>query len=363
MVMAAATKQRILIVDASRVVRATLGKHLRESFELVEAPSSEAALLTLRADADFAAIISGITPPKVDAYDLLRRLRAGELAPRRELPLTLVVSDLNSHADKESDLARGVAGFITKSMKKEEIIAYLDALLAASAPPQSQRPSPPLPGRVLDSERFSAQLAALELKSPARPGQGQAQSTCALVFAIDNRDVLISRFGQDIAHLIDTLFARLLVAKLGAHDLIGRCRGERLAIVTRGVDLKQGLRFGKQVCKGLAASSITVHGEKIRLTASVGIASTSADPAVNGSELFARADERLEQALMCGGNLAAAELRPACPLCRQVGAAERIGAAGLKILPFLHTLDRELALGLPLAEIRSKLEQRAARES
>jgi diguanylate cyclase (GGDEF)-like protein len=345
------TKKRILVVDASRVVRASLAKHLRESFELVEASSSEAASQILAEAPNFAAIISGITPPKVDAYALLERLRSGALATRG-LPLVLIVSDLNAYPDKESDLERGIAGFITKSMNKDEIVSCLDALVAASAPAEAPA------GRLLEGEEFGTLLAALDLKA------GPAKSVCALVFAIDDREFLISRFGQDVAQAVDAMFARLLVAKVGAtSDLIGRCRGDRLAIVTHGVDLKQGLRFGKQVCKGLAAGSITVRGQKIKLTASVGIASTSSDAAASGSALFARAEERLEQALTCGGNVAVAESRPHCPL-RPAGAIapEKLGALGLKILPLLQTLDDELALGLPLAEIRKKIEARALSE-
>lgn len=84
--------------------------------------------------------------------------------------------------------------------------------------------------------------------------------------------------------------------------MIGHCTDDRLAIISQGVDLKQGLRFGRQVCKSLASGQISIRGNKIKLTASVGVASTSDDYLVENSELLWLANRRLDQAFVCGGN-------------------------------------------------------------
>ena len=288
---------------------------------------------------------------------LLQCLRGSPEARLRALPFTLIVADIKDHDDRENDLARGVAGFITKSMKKAEIVAYVRALLAASDKRRADADA--ALAEPLDHAKFEALLSTLSFPETGR------EPACALVFAIDNRELLISRFGEGVAQMIDARFASLLVARVGLLDLIGRCGDARLAIVTHGVDLRQGMRFGRQVCKSLAAGSITIRGERVRLTASVGVASTSADAAATGSELLALAEQRLLQALMCGGNVVAADYRPACPLCWDGTAASsraRIGTLGLKILPLLQAIDEELVLGLPLEKIREDLRQRAMRE-
>ena len=120
------------------------------------------------------------------------------------------------------------------------------------------------------------------------------------------------------------------------------------------------------------------RGQKVKLTASVGVASTSDDALTSGSELFFLADQRLDQALVCGGNTVATEYKPKCPLhCREkdvfemldalmvrkgMNLAGNVGTLGLKIMPLLQVINQELALGLPLTEIRKQLQQRASSE-
>ena len=379
--------RRILVVDGSRVVRVTLAKHLKDDFEIIEEANGESAWQTLMLDATISGVISGIHPPKLEAHDLLARLRASSLRRLKKMPFTLIVSDVENQADREFDRACGVTGFITKTMKKPAIVACLNALFEdtgeATRVLAEEQENPPLnvvplfapmpeTEKLLDSEAFWSVLTGLSFaEAPAEP-------VCALVFGIDNREGLIERFGDDVAGMIAARFASLLLSKLTPLDVIGRCRGERLAIISRSVDLKQGVRFGKQVCKSLASGQITIRGQKVKLTASVGVASTSDDALTSGSELFFLADQRLDQALVCGGNSVATEYKPKCPLhCREkdvfemldvlmvrkgMNLAGNVGTLGLKIMPLLQVINQELALGLPLAEIRKQLQQRASSE-
>ena len=116
----------------------------------------------------------------------------------------------------------------------------------------------------------------------------------------------------------------------------------------------------------------------MKLTASVGVASSAEDHVADGTELLEVADKRLDQALLCGGNTVASEHKPDCPLhCKNKMAlkliealssqgdkniAKNIGTLGLKVLPLLKIMDRELSLGLPLADIKHQLQQRAKTE-
>lgn len=386
-------------------------KHLREDFDVLEEGDGISAWQTLMLDSSIAAVISGINPPKLEAHDLLARMRASSKQRLREIPFLLIVSDVDDETAREVDRARGVAGFITKTMKKSALVECLNSFLEplavqkeAMAPevqkvPEAQKeqkeqkevaqakeaakpvvqvqtpqipPALQLPEKLLESKKFRTVLSALNFKD------SNTGPICSLVFGIDNREALIARFGEDVSGLISARFASLLVAKLSPRDLIGRCRGERLAIVSHGVDLKDGMRFGARVCKSLASGQIAIRGQKVKLTASVGVASTSDDDVATGGELFLLADQRLDQALICGGNTVSAEFRSGCPMhCRERSAlqqlealdaakdlnlAEQIGSLGLKMLPLLQVMNRELALGLPLAEIERLLHERAVAE-
>ena len=127
--------RRILVVDGSRVVRATLAKHLQGDFEIVEEGDGESAWQVLMLDASIVAVISGLRTPKLEAHDLLARLRVSSMRRLRSIPFVLIVSDVENNAEREFDRTCGVAGFIAKSMKKSAIIDYLEALLSDKALP------------------------------------------------------------------------------------------------------------------------------------------------------------------------------------------------------------------------------------
>ena len=119
---------RILVVDGSRVVRATLAKHLKDNFEILEESDGVSAWQTLMLDANISAVVSGIHPPKLEAHDLLARLRSSSMRRLREIPFVLIVSDLANDAERQYDRTCGVAGFITKTMAKSAIVELLNKL-------------------------------------------------------------------------------------------------------------------------------------------------------------------------------------------------------------------------------------------
>lgn len=364
--------RRILVVDGSRVIRATLAKHLKGNFEVLEEANGESAWQTLMLDATIDLIVSGIHTPKLEAYDLLARLKASSMRRLREIPFVLIVSDLNHPADLEFDRSRGVTGFITKSMSKPEIVGCLNGWLEPAQPQVAGQGSLPKLERLLGADRFCAEIAKFS------PLEINTESLCVLVFGIDKRDALIGRFGEGVGEIIRERIAGLLSAKVEANDVIGCQGGERLAILSRGVDQKHGVRFAKRVCKSLAAGQITIHGQKVKLTASVGVASSSDDAVTSGAELLMLAGQRLDQALLCGGNTVSSDLRSACPVqCQgrrgldllEILSAESgarlpscLGSLGLQMLPLLRAMDAELGLGLPLNDIEMKLRQRAKAE-
>ena len=387
--------RRILVVDGSRVVRATLAKHLKDDFEFMEESDGVSAWQTLMLDANIVAVISGIHPPKLEAHDLLARLRASSMRRLREIPFVLIVSDLDNQAERQYDQSCGVTGFITKTMDKTTIVEIVNKILDPSAndlsstdilPEQAtaieEAPPAPPPEAPLEPlikvPKLVPHDAFVSLASNISFSDPNTNKSCSLVFGIDNREALIQSFGQDVVEIIIARIASLLFAKVGPLDSIGRWGNDRLAIISNGVDLEQGIRFGHRVCRSMASGQVTIRGHKMKLTASVGVASSAEDHVANGTELLELADKRLDQALVCGGNTVASEHKPDCPLhCKNKMAlkliealssqgdksiAKNIGSLGLKVLPLLKIMDRELSLGLPLADIKHQLQQRAKTE-
>ena len=373
--------RRILVVDGSRVVRATLGKHLGGTFEIVEEGNGESAWQTLMLDGHIEAVISGISPPKLESRDFLARIRSSAVRRVREVPFILIVSDVANQTGDAPDLWPGATGFISKSMSKAAMVAELQRLLGsaneelrvAAVPRKAEAHSAlptPTAAKLLSRREFSSVVSSLSFT------EAVDRDVCMLVFGIDHLDDLISRFGKNVLEMLTSRIAGLMVAKVDPHDQIGQGEGKHLVIVSHDVDLRQGSRFARRVCQSLASGQISIQGKKVRLTVSVGIASTSDDKVASGKELLALAEQRLTQALMCGGNTVCTELRPDCPMhCQDSGlvmlfkaiqpgadtiGSEQIGILGLKVLPLLEKMDQELSLGLPMAEIKTRLERHVA---
>ena len=367
-------RQRILVIDGSRVVRATLAKRLGDRFEIVEEDNGESAWQRLMLDGSIAAVISGIRPPRLEARDLLARLRASAMRRLREIPFILIVSDIENQAAPESGEWKDVTGFITKSMSTETMVAHLDQWVGIPDCPviESRPVAAPASAadKLLGRQEFSSLVSSLALSS------ADNVPVCILVFGIDGLDELIARFGVDVPEILTSRIAKPLAGKIHTHDHLGLFGAQKLAIISHGVDLRQGAIFGRRVCKSLVSGQVTIRGQKVRLTVSVGIASTSDDNVANGEELLTLADQRLEQALVCGGNTVCTEHRPSCPLhCQDKGLItllrllgggeegllpEQKSVLGLAVLPFLQTLESKLSLGLPLKDIEHRLVRQQA---
>ncbi|MDR0378855.1 MAG: diguanylate cyclase [Candidatus Accumulibacter sp.] len=347
---ATARKHQVLVVDASRVARAVLARQLKNGFNVIEEDNGESAWQRLMLDSDIAVVVSSLDPPRLGALGLLKRMRASALHRLRGTPLVLLVSGDHSEADVDEWRRRGIAGFVNQSMDENTMAKCLEDALSAllegfrsGAPyeeareklPEKDARKGPSASRSTSSS-FAPLLDAADFATVAASlprATNPDDSLCVVVFGIDRLNELVDRFGADVPDLLTGRIARLLAAKIGPHDVLGRCGEDRadVAIVSHGVDLRSGVHFGRRVCKSLAVGQIAVYGRKIRLTTSVGVAASSDDRAASPEILLALARERMKQAMRCGGNTVCAELHPDCPLARWEkvlpGLSTRLGKA------------------------------------
>jgi diguanylate cyclase (GGDEF)-like protein len=386
--------RRILVVDGSRVVRATLNKHLKDNFEIREEANGESAWQSLVLDSSIVLVIASAHTPKLEEQGLLQRLRSSSLRRLNELPFVLIASDTDQRIEEAEAKKLGISGFIKKTMRKTEILERLRVVLdpctnmvceglpevrevkrAALVTPAAKTP------KLLSREEIGLRITHALSANPETPAGTDLHSTgvCVLMFGIVNHDALINQFGEEVADDVGTRFASLLLAKIGPHDCIGRYPGERLVIISRGVTLDQCMHFAKRVCKSLASGHITIRGQQIKLSASAGAVIDSEHGMVSGDELLALASQRLDRALGCGGNTVVTDSRPDCPLhnagkllptmLASLGAhdektlAAQIGTLGLQVLPLIAMMNKELSLGLQMPEIKKQLQQRAKTEN
>lgn len=360
----------ILIVDDSRVVRTLLMQHLKGHYEVREEADGEAAWQTLILDHSIQAVISDLNMPKVNGFELLERVRSSKLRRLQELPFILV-----SGEETEEDRARareaGVSDFITKGVGSSEILLRLNHLLALSDARENldagreRMVQDPKSG--LYTRKFIELQTAQALSHTARHG-GESS---LMVLGFDGFAGLGERLGGDVAEEVGNRFARMLAGKIRQEDSLGHFGAGQYAIISPGTALAYCATFAERVRQAVEVARLTVHGQSVAVTVSIGLAGAPVDHQTSAGALLDLAGARMREAMGAGGNrIVSGGLSAARPTISLHHALEllasnrpeavrpHLGDLGKQVLPLLQLLYQELGLALPLAEIERRLNER-----
>lgn len=411
--------QRVLVVDASKLVRASLAKYLKGHFEVAEDVDGESAWQTLVLDSSIVAVISGCSLAVLDGIGLVERMRENRLCRLNRLPFFMLVSDSFSPAERQGAHLCGVSGFIPKGMAAAEINALLKRFVEQVPLAQNRRPDTGLsslsvvgggedsehgligttdimgavgrlaglPGAATDEaapagkERdfLDRQGIALRLKE-LLPGNLSANPVGLLVFGLDGYDVLVSRYGKELAQRFTQKISNMLADKIRLEDSIGYLAPGRIAIIAPQTDMALCSGFASRVCKALAAAQISLRGQRLGMSVSIGIAALPDDGAsLSGQALLALAVARLDAAMRAGGNQVLSGCRDRTPVAASpqeflVRLSELLasapldvvstcpGSIGLQMLPLLSQVEQALQLGLPIDDLGRRLGELAQNE-
>src|SRR2546421_4603418 len=98
-------KQRVLLVDDSRIVRTTLSRLIRKSFDVREEANGEAGWQAITTDPSIVVVFSDLQMPVLDGFALLERIRQSEDPRIRSMPV-IVISGDEEDATKKRARAR-----------------------------------------------------------------------------------------------------------------------------------------------------------------------------------------------------------------------------------------------------------------
>lgn len=364
--------QKILIVDSSRVVRASLARRLRKTHAVGEEGDGESAWQSLVLDAGIVAVISGLDIAGLDGSGLIERMRASKLARLNGMPFYLLASESLPEVQRQRAIFLGVTDFIPKALPGPTLhrlfpagvssipaTAPIDDVVSAAAEAESMISS-------IGISEFTSrmgQLAGLDTIAPAAKDDGECERRLAertaqhcveqrlvegsagvmasvLIFGIDDYADLSNRFGQQMAERVVRKFSGLLAGKIRAQENVLHLADGRIAIVSSHVTREQCASFASRVCRALASATIWLGGQQVMATVSAGIAAVPQDGiALSAEELLYLATYRLDAAQESGGN--------------QV-VSSNIGAAHLSQDDFMERLKQLLASSPPAASMSCK---------
>ena len=115
-----APRQVILVVDDAPENIQVLSAILKPSYKVKAATSGERALKIAHSDKPPDLILLDIMMPEMDGYEVCRQLKADEHT--RAIPV-IFVTGLSEDTDQQKGLALGAAGYLTKPVNPDEVLA------------------------------------------------------------------------------------------------------------------------------------------------------------------------------------------------------------------------------------------------
>ncbi len=372
---------RILIIDDSRMVRASIIRHVRDRFDVREEVDGEAGWQTLLVDPTIQAVITDIGMPRLDGYGLLERIRSSRLSRINTLPVAVISGDDEPEVRVKAKSA-GATDFISKSIGNIELLARLEALTQLA---RTQRDleesraalataSPVDPASGLATPSYLHYHASQEL-SLARRHNGELS---VMVVEIDQFDSVVTRYGAHVAQLINRKLSKILATRLRKEDTVAELATGRFAVVSPSTSMSGAGAFALRLCSAIDQIVMTYREERIRIHLTVGLATSEAGRMQTVSHLIGVALQRVASGQAAGGNRVIGdrgeltpEMMPVPPKppvsIDQILQQLRVSGADAELrkqlpdairtlLPLLELIESELPSGLPLAALARVVE-------
>jgi len=289
-------KARILIADDSRIVRATIAQHIRDRFDVREASDGEAAWQAMLLDSSIRIVITDLTMPKIDGFELITRARASKIQRIREMPL-IVLSGADEQAECERAAALGATDFVLKGVNAAELISRLEVLIKLSSTREALAESRAVlqTSRTVDPDTdllvpsfFDRQVD--KLISYSRRNMTDVAVICIRVeLTMPESEVWEGEIEQRAR-----LVARSLAAAIRMEDLATRSDRHEFCVATQSDGVAGVLHFAARLRKVL--ENVDAAGGGVEVWTCIGVASLSEDMRLSAEQLRQISQKRAQQA-------------------------------------------------------------------
>lgn len=185
----------------------------------------------------------------------------------------------------------------------------------------------------------------------------------AIVMGFDNVGALREEHGLEVVKQLQQRFVAMLISKIRKEDSLGHFAGGQLVVVSPGTPYPACESFGNRLREAIQAANIAVHGQ--HLSVSVGVSNSPVDTVASAGALIELAGARLKAAQAGGNRVVSCNVKAsnatvtptierAISLIKSGDEREvipHLRALGRQILPLLKLMERELKLGLPMADV------------
>ncbi|HTQ73062.1 MAG TPA: diguanylate cyclase [Burkholderiales bacterium] len=292
-------KQRVLIVDDSRIVRTTIGRLIRKSFDVREEADGEAGWEAISSDPSIVVVFSDIQMPKLDGFGLLERMRSSADPRIKSMPV-IVISGDEEDVTKKRARSAGANDFITKTTDGTEIVSRIDNLLHLVEAKQQLVVSKQAIDQTVTRDpltgTFTPHYVATEGAKHFSHARRHGGSLSVLVFQIETYREIVEKVGKPVADQLLARVAKLVMGTLRAEDTMGRTSETGFTVIFPGTSSQQALAFARRMNEQLDRAQVTYRGQVLKVTPSMGLAALDVDSSNAIEDLMKLAQQRLTDA-------------------------------------------------------------------
>ena len=302
------SKQRLLIVDDSKVIRVTARKILRDHFETIEAVDGENAWETINNDGPFSLIVSDLTMPNLDGFGLLERIRSSQHPDIRDIPVIIITGANDSESTKSRASQAGATDFIGKPFDSVHLLARTQAHANAHSVTHALRqetfaleeqattdPLTGLPNEIAFMDRGYQQLSyAIRHKT----------TLSIFLIEIDNYLELGRKHGKPAAEAMLKSVANTLNTEIRQEDIATRTGAARFGLLLPGMNIAGIHNLSERISRSISTSPVKQGESRIGVTVSIGVASPEIRRDTRLEDLLSEAARHLSFARSRGGNQA-----------------------------------------------------------
>lgn len=312
-------KPRVLVVDDSRIVRATIAKHIREVYDVREAPDGEAGWEALVGDAEVRVVISDLSMPRLDGFGLIERIRTSADARIRAVPIIMISGD-DEEGPRNRASKLGATAFITKGVGSTELLARLAALTAAPPPPTQEEFDAARAKAHAEVEAEAARVVAAE-KAVTDPltqlstisflvKQGAQLFAYArrhqlplsvMRITLDDFDQMRRIVGDNVSDQILVGVAKLLSSRMRKEDFVARTGAAEFAVALPAATRAGAATLAQRLAEEIRQAKILWQGKPLHISASIGVADSISDVVESFADIYGTAARRIDRARANGG--------------------------------------------------------------
>jgi diguanylate cyclase (GGDEF)-like protein len=302
-------RPRILVVDDSRLIRASFVKFLGEEFDIEQCEDGVQAWELLQQDQGFNLIFSDLAMPKLDGYQLLEKIRGSDNPNIAEIPVIIVTGKEDGEEAKDRFLSLGATDLVSKPFHSAELVSRArsySALRKKVVQLEKQVPVDQLTG-LATREYFMEQGE----KHLALARRNLYKLTVARV-AISNLVQLKNEFGAQVAAKMIAIAAKAISENKRTEDLAAHFGVGQFALLLPGADPQATAQVWARLRSRIAHFQLKVGDKLATISFATGLATQSIDESVSQfSQVLYQAEEALRKPAPAAEKAAAPTPAPA----------------------------------------------------